>query len=71
MHRAKVIPVVSPLDAEPPHLGGSEKKTAKCQEEDFKLRCRLFDWKDGQEDVLWKGFSGLQASGACLQNQGS
>jgi len=24
-------------------------------EEDFKLRCRLFDWKDGQEDVLWKG----------------
>lgn len=26
VHRAKVIPVVSPLDAEPPHLGGSEKK---------------------------------------------
>lgn len=24
-------------------------------EEDFKLRCRLFDWKDGQEEWLWKG----------------
>eukprot|EP00913_Durusdinium_trenchii_P011210 g10528.t1 len=24
-------------------------------EEDFKLRCRLFDWRDGQEDLLWKG----------------
>ena len=38
------------------------KKHGRCQEEDFKLRCRLFDWKDGQEDVLWKGPFGWQAS---------
>jgi len=34
------------------------------QEEDFKLRCRLFDWKDGQEEWLWKGH--LSRKGGCV-----
>eukprot|EP00434_Breviolum_minutum_P001126 symbB.v1.2.000984.t1/scaffold43.1/size391093/13 len=38
-------------------------------EEDFKLRCRLFDWKDGQEDVLWKGVALRRAEEA--GNEGS
>jgi len=26
-------------------------------EDDFNQRCKLFDWKDGHEDVLWSGVS--------------
>ena len=51
-----------------------EKKL--LQEEDFKLRCRLFDWKDGQEEWLWKGhLSRLWMAGCafkeylCFQNE--